>query len=48
MNAPIYIGLWVVPAHEITIAVDGLVFKTIEWWSGTNPIDAPRTFTPRK
>ena len=48
VNELIFIGLWAVPAYEIAIMGDVLIFNTMEWWGAKNPIDAPPAFTPQK
>jgi hypothetical protein len=39
VNELLYVLLWVVPAYEVSVIIDGLVLNTIEFWSGENPID---------
>ena len=39
-NAVIFTAFWIVPVYEITAIADAIVINTIEFWSGTNPIEA--------
>lgn len=34
----VFLGLCIIPAYEICILGDGLIFNTIEFWGGNNPI----------
>lgn len=34
----IFWGLWIVPAYELFLAGDLIIFNVIEFWSGSNPI----------
>ncbi len=38
VKALAFAGLVVVPVYEITLFADGIVFNTIEFWSGSNPV----------
>ena len=33
-------GLWILPVYEISAIADALIINSIEFWSGTNPIEA--------
>ena len=46
-NELIYLGMWIIPVYEIALLCDGLVFNSIEFWGGKNPIDAPAAFSPQ-
>ena len=37
----LYLGMWIIPVYPIVLAADGLVFNTIDYWSGKNPISDP-------
>jgi len=37
-NELIFIALWVIPVYQIATLGDLLIFNTIEFWDGTNPI----------
>lgn len=38
VNNLLFWGLWIVPVYPLFIAGDTLIFNTIEFWSGSNPI----------
>ena len=38
LNELIFVGLWVIPVYPIAWLGDILVFNTIGYWSGENPI----------
>lgn len=38
VNNLLFWGLWIVPVYEIFILGDTLIFNTIEFWSGSNPV----------
>lgn len=38
VNNLLFWGLWIVPVYEIFIFGDTLIFNTIEFWSGSNPL----------
>ena len=38
VNALVFFAFVVVPIYEVTTLVDAVVFNTIEFWSGNNPI----------
>ena len=48
LNELVYIGLWVIPAYEIVLLGDVIIFNTMEFWGSENPIGAPAPFTPQK
>lgn len=37
-NEVIFIALWVIPVYQIASLADLVVFNSIEFWDGTNPI----------
>jgi hypothetical protein len=44
LNELIFLGLWIIPVYPIASLGDVLLFNTIEYWSGDNPIDEPGPF----
>jgi hypothetical protein len=40
-NEVIHLGLWIIPVYEITLLGDMLIFNSIEFWSGSNPLTDP-------
>ena len=40
------VGLWVIPVYEFSLLGDILVFNTIGYWSGNNPIKDPGAMKP--
>lgn len=40
VNELVFVGLWILPVYEISAMADALVINSIEFWSGTNPIEA--------
>lgn len=38
VNNLLFWGLWIVPAYELSIIGDTIIFNVIEFWSGSNPI----------
>lgn len=38
VNELVFLGLCIIPAYEICVLGDGLIFNSIEWWGGSNPI----------
>lgn len=44
VNEAIFLGMYLIPVYPIAYAADIVVFNTIEYWSGGNPIDAPGAF----
>ena len=38
VNELVFLGMCIIPAYEICILGDGLIFNSIEWWGGRNPI----------
>lgn len=38
-NTAINVGMWIVPVYELMIFADMWVFNTIEFWTGSNPIN---------
>jgi len=44
VNELVYLGLWVVPVYEIVLTLDSLVFNSIEFWGGENPIGPAKDY----
>lgn len=44
VNELVFFAFWILPVYEVSALADLLVINSIEFWSGTNPIDS----TPRK
>lgn len=41
VNEFIFVGMAVIlPVYSLTLLVDGIIFNSIEWWSGSNPVAA--------
>lgn len=41
INEFIFVGMAVIlPVYSLTLLVDGIIFNSIEWWSGSNPVAA--------
>ncbi len=38
VNELVFLGMCILPVYEICILGDGLIFNSIEWWGGRNPI----------
>jgi len=43
-NELIFIGLNFIPVYPICLWVDYVIFNSIEWWGGENPISPPEGF----
>ena len=44
LNELVCLGLHVVPAYQVCMVGDMIIFNSIEFWSGDNPIPAPGDF----
>lgn len=40
VNELVFFGLWIVPVYELSFLADIVVFNSIEFWSGVNPVVA--------
>ena len=40
VNAVIFTAFCIIPVYEITVLADAIVINSIEFWSGSNPIEA--------
>ena len=38
VNELVFVAMCIIPAYEICVLGDGLIFNSIEWWGGRNPI----------
>jgi hypothetical protein len=47
-NELLHIGMWIIPVYELTLAGDILIFNSIEFWGGNNPINEPDPPQPVK
>jgi len=45
LNELVYIGLYIIPVYGIASLGDALIFNSIEFWGGENPISKPEEFT---
>lgn len=41
LNELIYIGLYIVPVYQLAAFGDAVIFNSIEFWGGENPIGKP-------
>lgn len=47
-NEVIHVGLWVVPVYELALAGDIVIFNSIEFWGGNNPVNEPEAPKPQE
>ncbi len=45
VNELVFIGLQIIPVYPIALFGDIVIFNTIRYWSGDNPINDPGPFT---
>ena len=45
LNEAVYIGLHLLPAYPLCMAGDVLIFNSLEFWTGDNPIPGPGDFS---
>ena len=45
INEVVFIGLHIVPVYQIALFGDRLIFNSIEFWGGENPISKPEPIT---
>lgn len=38
VNELVFFAFWIIPVYEVSAAADVLVFNSIEFWSGNNPV----------
>ncbi len=41
-NEAVFVGLIILPVYEIAVILDALLFNSLEFWTGRNPIDRNR------
>jgi hypothetical protein len=39
VNEGIFLGLHIIPVYGIVYLADIIIFNSIEWWGGDNPMD---------
>jgi hypothetical protein len=44
LNEVIFIAFWIVPVYPIASLGDIVIFNTIEYWTGDNPVSDPAAF----
>jgi hypothetical protein len=44
LNELLFLGMWIIPVYPIALTIDGLIFNSIEFWGGENPIKEPEKF----
>jgi len=44
LNEAVFLGLHLLPAYPLCMAGDLVIFNSIEFWSGSNPLPAAREF----
>ena len=44
LNEIIFLVLTIIPVYGICMFADVLIFNTVDYWGGENPIDAPGPF----
>ena len=47
LNEVIFVGLTIIPVYGLAYLGDILIFNTVDYWSGNNPIEDPGPF-PRE
>lgn len=40
VNELVFVAFWILPVYEVTAIADLLVLNSIEFWSGSNPLEA--------
>ena len=43
----VFLLIAIIPVYGVCILGDALIFNSIEFWGGKNPIDSPAAFTPQ-
>lgn len=38
VNEGVFVALLVVPVYNLTLLADGIIFNSVEWWTGRNPV----------
>jgi hypothetical protein len=44
LNELVFLGFWVLPVYPITLLADVIIFNTIGYWTGDQPITDPGPF----
>ena len=44
VNEILFIGMYIIPVYQFALLGDVLIFNTVEYWSGDNPIADPGEF----
>jgi len=44
LNEVIFVGFWILPVYPLAALGDILIFNTIEYWTGDNPVSEPEPF----
>jgi hypothetical protein len=44
VNEIIFLGLHIIPVYPLAYAGDQLIFNTVDYWTGDNPMDDPGAF----
>jgi hypothetical protein len=44
VNELVFVGMVIIPIYPIVLLGDVLIFNTIEYWTGDNPITSPAEF----
>ncbi len=44
-NEAINVAFWIVPVYGFSLLGDIVVFNSIEWWGGENPLAEPKPYT---
>lgn len=47
VNWLVFVGLVVVPVYEISVLADGVIFNSVEFWTGSNPMRSERVVLSR-
>lgn len=45
-NEAIHVAFWIVPVYQLTLLGDIVIFNSVEFWGGNNPVREPKPFTP--
>ncbi len=39
VNEAVFLGLTIIPVYGVTYLLDIVIFNSIEWWGGENPME---------
>ena len=45
INEGVFVAFLIIPVYSLSLLADGLIFNSIDWWTGKNPIAAGDTKT---